>query len=161
MEIQDKARFKIFKTNIRWPCEQVFFDLHLMDYPGNLEEVKGTKKTNIAQAALSLNERQQEVFSGRKGEKLGPQYYRVITTKYISVRPQIFINFQSFLWSDLTVTLVHWWQEWIRARNVYRLRRTPVLEKLTIGDRWIFSQMWTAWMLQIRTSELEEMSGIP
>ena len=75
--------------------KKVFVDLHL-DYPGNLEEVKDTKKTRNAQAALSLNQRQLEVFFGVEGKRLGPQYYRVLQN-ISQVRLHIFIlNFQSF-----------------------------------------------------------------
>ena len=78
MALMDKAHFKIFKANILVDfVKRVFVDLHL-DYPGNLEEIKDTKKTRDTQAALSLNQRQLEVFFGEEGKKLGPQYYRVL-----------------------------------------------------------------------------------
>ena len=78
MAVQDKARFKMFKANILVAfVKKVFVDLHL-DFPGNLEEIKDTKKTKNAQAALSLSQRQLEIFFGEEGKKLGPQYYRVL-----------------------------------------------------------------------------------
>ena len=94
MELQDKARFKMFKANILVDfVKRVFIDLHL-DYPGNLEDIKDTKKTRNAQAALSLNQGQLEVFFGEEGKKLGPQYYRVLQN-ITQVRLHIF-ELQSF-----------------------------------------------------------------
>ena len=94
LAVQDIARFKMFKANILVDfVKRVFVDLHL-DYPGNLEEMKDTKKTKNAQAALSLSQRQLEVFFGEEGKKLGPQYYRVLQN-ITQVRLHIF-ELQSF-----------------------------------------------------------------
>ncbi len=94
MAVQDRARFKMFKANILVDLvKKVYVDLHL-DYPGNLEERKDTKKTRNAQAALSLNERQLEVFFKDDGKRFGPQYYKVLQN-ITQVRLPIF-ELQSF-----------------------------------------------------------------
>ena len=75
---QVEARLKLFRANTLVDLvEKVFMDLKL-DYPGKLDEVKDTKKTKTALAALSLNQRQLELFFGDKGKTLGPQYFKVL-----------------------------------------------------------------------------------
>lgn len=89
---QNNARMKMFKANILVDLvKKVFADLHL-HYPGNLEEVKETKKTRYAQAARSLNQQQLEAFFKENGKQLAPQYYKVLQT-ISQVRLKICLNF--------------------------------------------------------------------
>lgn len=67
MKKQNDARVKMYKANILVGfVQKLFVDLQL-DYPGQLDGVKVTKKTSYEQSARSLNQQQLEVFfQGRK-----------------------------------------------------------------------------------------------
>ena len=69
MGLQEKARFKMIKANILVNfVKKVFVDLHL-DYPGNLEEIKDTKKNQKHTGGFITKSATAGSFLQRGGEK--------------------------------------------------------------------------------------------